>query len=110
MWPWRSPAAGVSKKVPLTTLMSRLGSDVEGGQRGPQRLGRQNVRGAGLGSLATLRVISVLRRPVQGLGHVEPSQRGRMHRGRDVTVAQRVSTPRMSLYGRYRKRAVVGDS
>src|SRR3546814_19683125 len=77
--------------------MSRLGSDVEGGQRGPQRLGRPHVRGAGLGSLATLRVSSVLRRPVQGLGHVEQSQRGVINRGLAVTVAYRLRTTRMPL-------------
>jgi hypothetical protein len=80
-------SGGVSKKVSLTTLMSRSGSDVEVGQRGPQRLGRPNVRGAGLGSLATLRVSSALRWSVQGPGHVEQSQRGVIHRGGDVAVA-----------------------
>ena len=46
-----------------------------------------NVRGAGLGSLATLRGSSVLRWSVQGPGHVEQSQRGVIHRGGDVAVA-----------------------
>ena len=74
-------SGAVSKKMSLTTLMSRSG----GAARSAWAV--KMFEGAGLGSLAILRVSSVLRWSVQSPGHVEQSQRGTIHRGGDVAVA-----------------------